>query len=124
MTVDLVQHPSGESAAAEIPPPERIDTIAQALADETRRQLLKFLVETGRTLSATKAGRALFLETKRLNRQLNALYDAELVFLAEARPVRGATEKLFMATPTALEDPIVRAALDATELWPGLASVT
>lgn len=107
----------------ESPAPERIDRIAQALGDEMRRQLLKFLVDTRRPLSGSKAARALTLDTQKLNRQFRSLEGARLVFLADTRPVRGFTEKLFMATPAALADPIVRALLDATDQWPELAAL-
>lgn len=82
-----------------------------ALSHAFRRELLRFMIDHNMPVSPLTASRRLQEHPSNVNYHIKRLAEAGLVSLDSTRPVRGATEHLYLPEPGALADPVVQAIL-------------
>ena len=87
--------------------------LIEALGHPLRRRLLRFVIDHERPVSSLMASRQLKEHPSNVNYHLKRLADIGLIRLDSKRPVRGATEYLYLPDHYALDHPVVQALLDA-----------
>jgi DNA-binding transcriptional ArsR family regulator len=92
---------------------ERTQEVVDALRHVKRRQVLRLMIDRKEPISPAQASRELEVHLSSLSYHFRVLCDAGLLTLVSQRPKRGAIEHFYAVESVALEQPMVKALLEA-----------